>query len=82
MNPTIEKEILLARLNYLSDIKSSQEKEDSYAKIVEVMKSMIERGEINSNMLVESVYNHLAEDAELDVNNIEVKAKEIVSFIA
>lgn len=81
MENPIEKEILMARLKYLSDVKSKSDDEESMLLILEVMKSMIEKGDIKSNMAVESVYNHLLETEDIQNQNIEQRALEIVSFI-
>lgn len=80
MENPIEKEILLARLKYLSDIKSKEDEEVTFM-IMEVMKSMINKGDIRSNMAVESVYNYLLDMEDIKEQNLEQKALEIVSFI-
>ena len=78
---SIEKELLIARLNYLDEIHEKPGSDPVDLKVSQKVKDLIEVGEISSFMLLESVYFYLDEKTKEDKTEVDQFAREIISFI-
>jgi hypothetical protein len=81
MQQNIEKELLLARLNYLQAINDKPGSPEIHSSVFEKVKEYIISGRIGSYMGVESLFNHLVENLADDESRAEELANELIAFI-
>ena len=77
----VSKELLLARLGYLDEIKESKGIDEIDKMVSQKVKDLVESGEINTYMALESVYDYLDEKLRENIENSDLYVKEIISFI-
>ena len=82
MQQQIEKELLLARLEYLKDIHKKPGSTAVHPTVVSVTKDFILDGHVPNYMAVESLFNYLLDNAVKDKSRAQECAHEITSFIA
>ena len=80
--PNINKELLNARLSYLSEIKNKPGSTPSSQRVLEKLKELIDEGKISNYMTLESAYSYLDEKLKEDESQADKYAEEIISFIA
>ncbi len=81
MQQNIEKELLLARLNYLQAIHDKPGSTVIHPRVFEKVKEYIKTGRIVSYMGVESLFNYLAEKLPENESKAEELANELIAFI-
>jgi hypothetical protein len=81
MQQNIEKELLLARLNYLQAINDKPGSPEIHPRVFEKVKEYIKTGRIGSYMGVESLFNYLVEKLPEDESKAEELAIELIAFI-
>ena len=82
MQQQIQKELLIARLDYLRDIHNRPGTTAVHPSVFTVTKKLILEGRVPNYMAVESLFNYLTEMAVKDEALAEEYADEMVSFIA
>ena len=81
MQQNIEKELLLARLNYLQAINEKPGSPVIHPRVSEKVKECIKIGRVGSYMGVESLFNYLVEKLPEDESREEELANELIEFI-
>ena len=79
---SINKELLIARLNYLDEINNKPGSEPVNPVVRLKVKELVEKGEIATYMALESVYSFLNEKLAEDESQADTYAKEIISFLS
>jgi len=77
----MEKELLSSRLKYLEQINQKPGIVGYRVEISQILKSMIDNGELTTFMQVEAVFNHLMEKSSEPIDELEQEAKDIRNFI-
>lgn len=81
MQHRIQKDLLIARLDYLRDIHQKPGSPSVHPTVFTVTKDFILDGRVPNYMAVESLFNYLKDKAVEDESSAKEYADEIVSFI-